>query len=99
MADLDQLRYRLGPDPLGGRVGADQLRMVPLDSPQLVEQRVVLIVSDLGVVEHVVAVVVVLQCPAELPDPLVGTVATVPVGRRAHDCTSLAAGATSRSRS
>ena len=44
--------------------------MVALDRPQLVEQRVVDVVADLGVVEDVVAVVVVGELSLELVRPL-----------------------------
>ena len=57
--DLLEPRDRLGADALGRRVGRDELRVVALDRAQLVEQRVVVVVADLGVVEDVVAVVVV----------------------------------------
>ena len=43
-----------------------QLRVLGLDRPQLVEQRVVVVVADLRVVEHVVAVAVVLELPPQL---------------------------------
>ena len=44
--------------------------MIALDRPQLVEQRVIDVVADLGVVEDVVAVVVVRELPLELVRPL-----------------------------
>ena len=65
-ADLDQVRDRLAADPLGRRVGRDQLRVGGLERPQLVEQRVVLVVADLRVVEHVVTVRVVVEQLAQL---------------------------------
>ena len=75
-------------------VGRPQLGVLPLQRPQLVEQRVVGVVADLGVVEDVVAVVVVLDDPPELGRPGRG----IPTPGGAHS-TSLAAGASSRARS
>ena len=46
-------------DPLGGRIGGDQLGMFGLDLAQLAQQRVVLGVADLGVIGAVVQLVVV----------------------------------------
>ncbi len=66
VADLGQLADRLAADALGGRVGCDQLGVLGLDAPQLVEQRVVRVVLDLGVVEDVVAVAVVAELLAQL---------------------------------
>ena len=51
---------------LGGRVGRAQLRVLRLEVAQLVQQRVVVGVRDLRVVEDVVAVVVVLELPPQL---------------------------------
>ena len=59
--DLREALQRRRPDPLGRRVGRAQLRVLGLDRAQLVEQRVVFVVADLGVVEDVVAVVVAAQ--------------------------------------
>ena len=61
MAHLLEIGDRLATDPLRRRVRRDQLGMVGLDRPQLVEQRVVLVVADLGIVEDVVAVAVVVE--------------------------------------
>ena len=55
-------------DALGRRVGRDELRVRLLERGQLVEERVVGAVGDLGVVEDVVAVVVVLDQTPELGD-------------------------------
>ena len=66
VADLDQVRDRLAADPLRGRVRRDQLGMLGLDRPQLVQQRVVDVVADLRIVEHVVPVAVVLELLAQL---------------------------------
>ena len=65
--DLLQLAHRLAADPLGGRVGRAQLRMLGLDRAQLVQQRVVDVVADLRIVEHVVAMGVVFELRAQLP--------------------------------
>ena len=65
-ADLDQVGDRLLADPLGRRVRRDQLRVGRLDRLQLVEQRVVLVVADLRVIEHVVPVRVVVEQLAQL---------------------------------
>ena len=69
-----------------------------LDGPQLVQQLVVDVVGDLGVVEDVVAVAVVAQLLAQLLRP------PLDLRRRAHAAarrysTSSAAGAMSRARS
>ena len=69
MPDLVELVERLTADALGGRVRREQIGMVPLEVTQLVQQRVVLDVGDLGVVEDVVAVSVVLELLAELAGP------------------------------
>ena len=50
-----------GPHPLGRRVGGHQLGMRRLQIDELAHQHVVLDVGDLGIVEHVIPVVVVLQ--------------------------------------
>ena len=44
--------------------------MLGLDAPQLVEQRVVLVVADLRVVEDVIAVAVMLELRAQLSGAL-----------------------------
>ena len=81
--DLLEAVQRRRADPLGRRVGAAQLRVVGLDRAQLVEQRVVGVVVDLGVVEDVVAVVVVLELAAQLGGALgVCLRALTPPGRR-----------------
>ena len=66
VADLLELRDRLAADALRRRVGRDELGVLGLDRAQLVEQRVVLVVADLGVVEDVVAVAVVVELLAQL---------------------------------
>jgi hypothetical protein len=99
MTHLLELGHRLGGDALGRRVGRDEVGMLLLERLQLVEQRVVGVVADLGVVEDVVAVTVVLDRPAQLGGAL-GRVLPLPRGGGAYgSITSLAAGSTSRSRS
>jgi hypothetical protein len=66
VAHLLQVADRLAADALGRRVGRDQLRMLSLDPAELVDQSVVDIVPDLGVIEDVVAVAVVLEDLAQL---------------------------------
>ena len=58
--------------------------MLRLDRAQLVEQRVVLVVADLGVVEDVVAVAVVMQLLAQLRGAFPGAPGSLhfPRGRR-----------------
>src|SRR5215213_5171687 len=60
----------LAPDTLSRRIRRQELRMLLLDPSQLPKQIVVLGVRDLGVVEDVVAVVVVRNLPAQLLRPL-----------------------------
>jgi hypothetical protein len=91
--DLGQRGDRLAADALRGRVRRQQLGMLRLDGAQLVEQLVVLVVGDGGVVEHVVAPAVLGELLAQLRGALDGL-----LGRLAH-CTSRAAGASSRARS
>jgi hypothetical protein len=91
VADLRQRGDRLAADALRRRVGREELGVGCLDRAQLVEQRVVLVVADLRIVEDVVAVAVVVQLVAQLRG------ARLRVGR-GHS-TSLAAGASRRPRS
>ena len=58
MANLLEPLDRLAADPLGRRIGAAKLGVLRLEGPELVEQRVVLVVPDLRIVEDVVAMVV-----------------------------------------
>ena len=67
MLDLLQAANRLAAHALRGRVRRAQLGMLALELAQLVEQAVVLVVADDRVVEHVVAVRVVLELLAQLP--------------------------------
>ena len=66
VADRLELVERLGSHSLRGRVRCTELGMLLLEVAQLVQQRVVVGVRDLGVVEDVVAVVVVLDDPPQL---------------------------------
>jgi hypothetical protein len=56
--------------PLGRRVRRRQTGVVRLELGQLPHQHVVVVVADLGAVQHVVAVVMVVDQLAELFDPL-----------------------------
>ena len=66
--DLDEALGGLGPDAASRRVLGGELGMLLLDLLQLVEEAVVLRVGDLRLVEHVVAVQVVLDLLAQLVD-------------------------------
>ena len=79
--DLLEALQRRRPDPLGGRVGRAQLRVLGLDRPQLVEQRVVGVVADLGFVEDVVEPVVALELPPQLGRSLLAPSALTPPER------------------
>jgi hypothetical protein len=70
--DLLEPADRRAADPLGGRVGRDELRVLGLDRAQLVEQLVVLLVADDRVVEDVVALPVVDELLAQLGGALGG---------------------------
>ena len=59
-------------DSLRGRVGGDELGVLLLERLQLVEEDVIRGVGDLGVVEDVVAVVVVRDEPPQLLGALRG---------------------------
>jgi hypothetical protein len=74
---LDSLEalQRRRPHPLRGRVGRAQLRVLGLQIAQLVQQRVVLVVADLRVVEYVVEAVVALQLLPQLRGTLLGRAA------------------------
>ncbi len=100
VADLLELGHRLWRHALRGRVGGDQLGMLFLERFQLVEQRVVPVVTDLGIVEDVVAVAVVIDRPSELGGAR-GRVGGAGLARCGHEpsATFSAAGWTSRSRS
>ena len=82
---LLELRERLGADALRRRIGREELGMLRLEVPQLVDQLVVLGVGDLGVVEDVVAVVVVVELLAQFLHALLGRLGgglTQPLARR-----------------
>ncbi len=66
MLDLLKAPDRLAADPLGGRVRGDELWMLALDRAQLIEQRVVLAIADLGVIEDVVATGMVFELGSKL---------------------------------
>ena len=87
---------RLAAYPLGRRVRGAKLGMLRLQRPQLVEQGVVGIVADLGIVEDVVAVVVVGDPAAQLLRPLARAPAAHPAPVIA--ASSIASRSQSRSR-
>ncbi len=99
VSHLLETPHRLATHPLRRRVGRDELRVLALDRPQLVEQPVVGVVADLGVVEDVVAVGVMLELRAQLLRP--GSDLCVAEGwvGGAHGCASWATGASISSRS
>ena len=66
MLDLLEAVKGRGADPLGGGVGGPQPRVLGLDRPQLVEERIVGVVIDDRIVEHVVTAVVVLDLAPQL---------------------------------
>ena len=79
--------------PLGGRVGSQQIRVLGLDPAQLVEQRVVGVVTDRRVVEDVVVAVVLGDLVAQLgrppgsvasPHRAAGTPTAAPSSVRSH---------------
>jgi hypothetical protein len=73
--------------------------MFRLDGAQLIQQRVVRVVTDLGVVEDVVAVTVVLEQLAKLRRAFRGIRRASRPGWTQDSDTSSAAGAISRARS
>ena len=70
MRHFDEALARLAAHALGGRVGRDQLRMLGLERLQLVHQAIEFGVADLGIVEHVVAVLVIADLVAQRVDLL-----------------------------
>ena len=70
VADLLESVERAPGDALGRGVGRDELGMRRLELAQLAYQRVVCVVADLGVVQLVVAVVVVCDLAPQLLDPV-----------------------------
>ncbi len=89
MSNLLQLGDGLAADPLSRRVGRDEPGVLCLQRSKLVQQRVVLVVADLRIVEDVVPVVVVFDLLPQLGSRAL---------RAAHS-TSRAAGAIRRARS
>jgi hypothetical protein len=71
VADLGEAGGRHRADAAGGRIGRDQLRMGGFERLQLAHQAVVLGVRDVRVVEHVVAVIGVVDATTQIGD-LVG---------------------------
>ena len=69
VANRLELVDRLAADPLGRRIGAAKLGVLRLERPELVEQRVVGVVADLGIVEDVVAMVVARRSGGGAPPP------------------------------
>ncbi len=63
-------RQRFATHPLGGRLGGDQLGMLGLQRPQLLEQPVVLGIRHAGLVEHVVAIVMGVDFAAQFGNAL-----------------------------
>lgn len=66
MAHLGEGRERRAAHALGGRIAADQLRMLGFQRLEFVEQAIVFGVGDARLVEDVVAVVVLIQLSAQL---------------------------------
>ena len=87
VADLLELTDRLRRHALGRRVGRDQLGMIGLEGLELVEQRVVDVVADLGIVEHVIAVAVVLDLAPQLGGALL-RVGGFGLAGSAHGCSA-----------
>ena len=96
MADLLQVADWFAADPLRRRVRGDQLGMLGLKRAQLVEERVVLVVADLGIVENVIAIAVMVELTAQLGDTCLHV---VPPACAQSSVTSRAAGSISRARS
>ncbi|GBD46119.1 hypothetical protein HRbin41_00938 [bacterium HR41] len=65
MAHLPKLRCRLPSNTLCRGVGRYELRVLAFERAQLVEQTVVLLVRNLGIVENVVAPIVVADLLAQ----------------------------------
>src|SRR5881396_1068980 len=85
VADGRELGERRGAHALGGRVGRAQLGMRLLERLEAAEERVVLRVGDLRVVEHVVAVVVALDLAPEVRDLLPNVGLRLRPGHRRSD--------------
>jgi len=65
VGDLAELRLQVGAGPLRGRVGGDQLRVLGLDGLQLGQQGIIFRIADHRIVQHEVAVVVVVDLGAQ----------------------------------
>ncbi|MNJ00120.1 hypothetical protein D3C73_1593730 [compost metagenome] len=66
MTHLGERRQRRAAHSLGGRVAGDQLGMGRFQRLELVEQAVVFDVRNARLVEHVIAIVVLIQLSAQL---------------------------------
>ncbi len=62
---LGEARRRCGPDPLGGRIGGREVGMLGLDLLQAAQPAVVVGIGHARLVEHVVAVVGVVELGAQ----------------------------------
>ena len=65
MAHLAERRQRFATDPLGRRLGSDQLGVFGLQGLEFAEKPVVLRIGNRRLVEHVVAVVVGVDLAAQ----------------------------------
>ena len=68
MLDLDEALAGLAADALSRRIWRDQIGMFGLDLLQLIHQTVEFGVADLGIIEHVVAVLVMPNLLAQRVD-------------------------------
>lgn len=66
MAHLGKCRQRIPADPLGGRVGAEQGRVFILQCLQASEQTVIFSIRNFRIIQHIIAVAVVIQCGTQL---------------------------------
>lgn len=73
MAHFAERRGRRAADPLGRRVGRQQLRVLGLQRLQLAEQAIVFGVGNARFVEHVVTVIVGVQFGSQLRDAFGGS--------------------------
>ena len=81
MDDLAKLRQGRGAHSLGGRIGGNELRVLRFECLQLAHEPVELGVRDLGLVEDVIPVVVVLDVLAQAAEAR-GRLVTFRHGRR-----------------
>src|SRR5437868_12235390 len=70
MLHLEEAFTWFAANPLGGRIGTDQLRILDFHFFELIHEPVELRVRDLGIVEHVIAVLVVADFLSERFDLL-----------------------------